>query len=98
VEVFVPEPRIADVQLGAAASVRIDGLASALQGAVEHIARYTEFTPRYLFSERERPNLVVRVRVRVSDPEQRLRAGVPARVELAGLGSELEPNGGARGE
>ena len=38
----------------------------------------TEFTPRFLFSERERPNLVVRVRVRVDDPKRELHAGVPA--------------------
>ena len=38
----------------------------------------TEFTPKFLFSPRERPNLVVRVRVRVDDPERRLHAGVPA--------------------
>ena len=31
------------------------------------LGRQTEFTPRYLFSERERPNLVVRVRVRIDD-------------------------------
>lgn len=82
-EVFVPEPRIAQVQLGAGARLRMDGLEPALEGRVEHIARQTEFTPRYLFSERERPNLVVRVRVRIDDPEHRLRAGVPVRVELA---------------
>jgi hypothetical protein len=45
---------------------------------VEHISRTTEFTPRYLFSERERPNLVIRVRLRIEDPERRLHAGVPA--------------------
>jgi hypothetical protein len=49
---------------------------------VENVARATEFTPRFLFSERERANLVVRVRVRVDDPAQRLHAGVPAFVEL----------------
>jgi hypothetical protein len=70
----------------------------ALPGSVEHIARQTEFTPRYLFSERERPNLVVRVRVRIADPAQRLRAGVPARVELSGLSAALEAKAGARGE
>lgn len=82
VDVFVPQGKIGQVRLGAPVSVRIDALSRAFAGKVEHIARRTEFTPRYLFSERERPNLVVRVRVRVADPEQRLYAGVPAFVSL----------------
>jgi HlyD family secretion protein len=82
VDVFVPQQRIAAVAVGRAARVRVDALPQALPGKVEHIARRTEFTPRYLFSERERPNLVVRVRIRIDDAEQRLRAGVPAFVEI----------------
>jgi len=37
-----------------------------------------EFTPRFLFSEKERPNLVVRVRIALEDPAEKLHAGVPA--------------------
>ena len=46
------------------------------------IGRRTEFTPKFLFSDRERPNLVLRVRIRVHDPERRLRAGLPAFVTI----------------
>ena len=84
VDVFVPEAEIARVSLGQTAKVKIDALSAELGGKVEHIARRTEFTPRYLFSENERATLVVRVRVRVDDPDERLRAGVPAFVRLAG--------------
>lgn len=83
VDVFVPEGEIAKVAVGARAAIRTDAALSPLAGTVEHVARRTEFTPRFLFSERERPNLVIRVRVRVNDPEKRLHAGVPAFVELA---------------
>jgi len=83
VDVFVPEPEIAAIQAGAAAELRVDSEPKAFRGRVEHIARRTEFTPRYLFSERERPNLVVRVRVRIEDPQERLHAGVPAFVSVA---------------
>ena len=62
----------------------LQGVIEPLSGKVEHIARRTEFTPRYLFSERERATLVVRVRVRVADPKEQLRAGVPAFVRLSG--------------
>lgn len=83
VDVFVPQGEIAGVIVGAKATVRTDATGQTLTGSVEHVARRTEFTPRFLFSERERPNLVVRVRVRVDDPERRLHAGVPAFVGLA---------------
>ena len=84
VDVFVPEAEIARVSVGQAAAIKIDALSHELGGHVEHIARRTEFTPRYLFSEKERATLVVRVRVRVDDPKQQLRAGVPAFVHLTG--------------
>jgi hypothetical protein len=79
-EVFVPQSELWRVALGAAAQVRVDARAEALPAQVEAIARRAEFTPRYLFSERERPNLVVRVRVRIADPQHLLQAGEPARV------------------
>ncbi len=84
VDVFVPQAEIARVSVGEAAKVKIDALNAELGGHVEHIARRTEFTPRYLFSEKERATLVVRVRVRVDDAQEQLRAGVPAFVRLAG--------------
>ncbi|MBC8068302.1 MAG: HlyD family efflux transporter periplasmic adaptor subunit [Deltaproteobacteria bacterium] len=83
VDVFVPQARIGEVALGAAVDVRVDARAQALPGTVEYIARQSEFTPKFLFSERERPNLVVRVRVRIDAPHGDLPAGVPAFVTLA---------------
>jgi HlyD family secretion protein len=78
VDVFVPQQDLSGLQVGIPAKVRVDAEANAFKGEIEHIAPTTEFTPRFLFSTRERPNLVVRVRVRVADPEERLHAGVPA--------------------
>lgn len=82
VDVFVPQTQIAAVSSGQSAQIQVDSLSLGLFGHVEHIARRTEFTPRYLFSEKERATLVVRVRVRVDDPREQLRAGVPAFVRL----------------
>ena len=83
-DVFVPQAEITGVRVGQPARVEVDGDARRFAGRVEHIARRAEFTPRFLFSESERPNLVLRVRVRIDDPEQRLHAGVPAFVALEG--------------
>lgn len=82
VEVFVPQGELDGIRTGAKATVRVDSTKEPLAGRVEHVASRTEFTPRYLFSERERPNLVVRVRVRLVDPERRAHAGVPAFVSI----------------
>lgn len=82
-EVFVPQTDLGGIALDARASLKSDSLPEPLSGRVEHVARVTEFTPRYLFSERERPNLVVRVKVRIDDPERRLHAGVPVFVSIA---------------
>jgi HlyD family secretion protein len=78
VDVFVPIGKLDGVVVGAPATLRVDGTDRVFPAKVDWIARTTEFTPRYLFSERERPNLVVRVRLAVDDPEERLHAGVPA--------------------
>ncbi|HEY3495425.1 MAG TPA: HlyD family efflux transporter periplasmic adaptor subunit [Polyangiaceae bacterium] len=82
-EVFVPQGKLTGIDVGDRASIRADGLRAPLGGRVEHVARRTEFTPRYLFSERERPNLVVRVKVRIDDPKALLHAGVPVFVSIA---------------
>ena len=94
-EVFVPQAELGPVRQGGRVSVRVDALDEPVAGYIETIARRTEFTPRYLFSERERASLVVRVRVRIDDPERRLHAGVPARVRLEEAPVALARSGGA---
>ena len=78
VDVFVPQGGMDGVRVGAPAIVRVDAASAPFLGKVEYVAPETEFTPKFLFSERERPHLVVRVRVRVDDPDRRLHAGIPA--------------------
>ncbi|HEX9604481.1 MAG TPA: HlyD family efflux transporter periplasmic adaptor subunit [Myxococcales bacterium] len=77
-DVFVAQQDLAGVRVGAAATVRVDAARETFRGTVSDVARTTEFTPRYLFSPRERANLVVRVRIDVEDPREELHAGVPA--------------------
>jgi HlyD family secretion protein len=82
IDVFVPEGELDGVRLGVKSTVRVDSSQAPFEGAVEYVSPKTEFTPRFLFSEQERPHLVVRVRVRAQDPTQRLHAGVPAFVRF----------------
>lgn len=83
VDVFVPQKDLGGVKVGNGATLRVDASSKPYSGKVEWISPRTEFTPRYLFSEKERANLVVRVRVRIDDPAAELHAGVPGFVEIA---------------
>lgn len=82
VDVFVPVAELGGLVVGTKAEVRVDSTRETTPGEIEYISPKTEFTPRFLFSDRERPNLVTRVRVRVADPERHLHAGVPAFVQF----------------
>lgn len=82
IDVFVPEGRLSGIAVGATAEATADGVAGPLAASIEYVYPRSEFTPRFLFSESERPNLVVRVRVRVDDPKHRLHQGVPAFVRV----------------
>jgi HlyD family secretion protein len=81
-DVFVPQEDLQNVRLSSPARVMVDASSQSFAGRVEDIGRRTEFTPRYLFSERERSQLVVRVRIRIDDREEALHAGVPAFVTM----------------
>jgi HlyD family secretion protein len=78
VDVFVPQGSLTGIKVGTRGAIRTDSSKDAAHGIIEYISPKTEFTPRFLFSERERPHLVIRVRVRVTDGSDRLHAGIPA--------------------
>jgi HlyD family secretion protein len=88
IDVFVPQADLGGIRVAAAAQVRVDAYPGEwFQGAVEMIGRSLEFTPRYLFSEKERPNLVVRVRIDLRDSGEKLHAGTPG---FARIPAQLE--------
>ena len=81
-DVFIPQAELGALRVAAPARVMVDASSQSFVARVEDIGRRTEFTPRYLFSERERSQLVVRVRIRIDDPGEALHAGVPAFVTI----------------
>jgi HlyD family secretion protein len=91
-DVFVPIADAPHIRIGDVAHLRVEGLDAAARGVVELVYPEAEFTPRFVFSPRERPNLVIRVRVRVDDPDGRLHAGLPAYVMFE---PAARPGGGA---
>jgi HlyD family secretion protein len=82
-DVFIPESQLGVLQTGARAEARVDALGERFHAAVEYLSPEAEFTPKFLFSDRERSNLVIRARVRLDDPSHRLHSGVPVFVEVA---------------
>lgn len=76
-DIFVATDALAPLDVGQPAKVLVDGLPP-LQATIERIGDTTEFTPRFVFSREERQHLVVRVRLRLSDPEHRVHPGLPA--------------------
>ena len=75
IDVFVPQAEIDEPSVDRPAQIHVDAFDESFTGHVEWIGRRTEFTPKFLFSERERPNLVVRVRIR----RRRSRPSTPRR-------------------
>lgn len=80
VRVFVPETRIGDVKLGAAATVTTDSSDTTYPGVVEFIAAQAEFTPNNVETKEQRVKLVYEVRLRLTDSTGTLKAGMPVDV------------------
>jgi HlyD family secretion protein len=77
-DVYVPEPRLADARPGATVEVRVDALpARVFRGTVSHVASEAEFTPKNVQTDDQRARLVFRVRVDVEDAGGLLRPGMP---------------------
>jgi HlyD family secretion protein len=80
VRVFVPQPWLGHIKVGASAEVRVDAFPDRVfNGVVEQISREAEFTPRNVQTVAERIKQVFGVKVRLN-PEDELRAGMSADV------------------
>lgn len=83
VRVYVGEPVLGRVKPGMEARVVTDGAnTQPIAGKVGYISSVAEFTPKSVQTDELRSSLVYEVRVRVDDPEDVLRLGQPATVQL----------------
>ncbi|MBM4168942.1 MAG: HlyD family efflux transporter periplasmic adaptor subunit [Ignavibacteria bacterium] len=77
--VYLPETVIPRVKLGQKASIAIDAYEKrTFDGVVAFVSPTAEFTPRNIQTKEERAKLVFAVKIRVSNPDQSLKAGLPA--------------------
>ena len=83
VMVYVPEPRIGEVQLGQRVEIRVDAYPGRMfPGRVEQIRQHAEFLPRNVQTRDERVHQVIGVKVRVDGGRNELRAGTAAEVNF----------------
>ncbi len=83
VRFFVPEPRLAAVQVGQKVTLACDGCAANLQATVSFIAPQAEFTPPVIYSKDSRSKLVFLVEARASpEVSAKLHPGQPMDVTL----------------
>jgi multidrug resistance efflux pump len=83
VMVFVPQGEIGKVRVGQAAHVLIDAFPDEpFHAVVEQIRQQAEFLPRNVQTKEEREHQVIGVKLRVDNPESKLRAGINADVRF----------------
>ncbi|KEA64673.1 putative membrane fusion protein (MFP) component of efflux pump, membrane anchor protein YbhG [Marinobacterium lacunae] len=83
IRVYVSEPDLGRIRPGMTAQVFTDtDPENPVTGQVGYISSVAEFTPKTVQTESLRTALVYEVRIRVKDPADRLRLGMPATVRI----------------
>ena len=81
ITVYVPEDRYGEIHLGQEVSVSVDSFpGQTFNATVNYIADQAEFTPRNVQTVQGRSATVYAVKLKVSDPEGKLKLGMPADV------------------
>jgi HlyD family secretion protein len=85
ITIFLPEDRYGDTKLGEKAVVMVDSYpGEEFQAQVTRIASQAEFTPRNVQTSEGRSTTVFAVDMSVSDPQGKLKPGMPADVRFTG--------------
>jgi membrane fusion protein YbhG len=94
IRVYVNQRDLPEIRLGEAAAARLDGdPARAIAGRVVAINHEAEFTPRVALTMEERADLMFGVKIALADSSGRVRAGLPATVELPRAGGPVQVAG-----
>lgn len=76
---YVGETDLGRVRVGQPARVTVDAFpGQPFEGRVTEIASRAEFTPRNVQTQKERVNLVFRIKIAIPSPDGRLKPGMPA--------------------
>jgi HlyD family secretion protein len=81
---YIPETELGRVRIGQAARVTVDAFpGQPFEGRVMEVASGAEFTPRNVQTQKERVNLVFRLKIAIANPDGRLKPGMPADAVIA---------------
>jgi HlyD family secretion protein len=84
IRAYVPQPRLGRIKPGMAVKLTIDSMPGRqYDGTVGFISPEAEFTPKTVQTEQVRDDLVYRIRVIASDPDNVFRQGMPVTVLIA---------------
>lgn len=83
ITVYIPEDRYGQLVLGETANLKVDSYPDEdFVAAIVQIADQAEFTPRNVQTAEGRSTTVFAVKLRVDNPESKLKPGMPADVEF----------------
>lgn len=82
VRTFAPEPLLTRLAPGTEVTVTADGSASSWRGRIGYVSPAAEFTPKTVETPELRSQLVYRLRIRVENPDDKLRQGMPVTIRL----------------
>ncbi len=82
VRAYVSEPNLGHIAPGTQVRVLTDSSDQAYQGQIGFISPRAEFTPKSVETTELRTDLVYRLRISVTDPNQDLRQGMPVTIEV----------------
>ena len=83
VKIYVSTEQLGQIRLGQAVKVKIDAYpAKTFRGEIKEINQNAEYTPRQSITQRERTNMVFGVKVRIDNPDETMKPGLPADVVI----------------
>lgn len=86
VRAFAPEPLLPRVAPGGEVSIAIDGTNKRYRGRLGYVSPAAEFTPKAVETPDLRTQLVYRLRIRIENPDDGVRQGMPVTIHLPARG------------
>ncbi len=81
---YIAETDLGRVRIGQTARVTVDAFpGQPFEGRIVEVASQAEFTPRNVQTQKERVNLVFRLKIAIANPDGRLKPGMPADAAIA---------------
>jgi HlyD family secretion protein len=82
VRAFAPEPLLPRVAPGTEVVLATDGTSKTYRGRIGYVSPAAEFTPKTVETPELRTQLVYRLRIRVENPDDGIRQGMPITITL----------------